>query len=210
MGRIRNSKRTQSRILAAAREEFARGGYRGGRLDAIARRAGVNKRMLYHYFNSKEGLFAAVLESSVDEEPADWQALRENALLRVWASLDSPVQPPGWEADLEALKKSQRAGQLPVELSPLFLQLALLGVEVLPLLLPQLVQEKGIGLDPSDVKNEERGKRFRRNGQRFKKALLDILARQAQQAPRDHKGKQRIRLETGSVERAARPSKEHT
>ncbi len=49
------------RILAAAQEEFARRGFDGARVDQIARRAGVNKQLLFYYFHSKRGLFHAVL-----------------------------------------------------------------------------------------------------------------------------------------------------
>jgi AcrR family transcriptional regulator len=37
-------------------------GYAGARVDVIAERAGLNKRMLYHYFGDKTGLYRAVLE----------------------------------------------------------------------------------------------------------------------------------------------------
>jgi len=53
---------TRRRILSAAIEEFSRGGFAGARVDAIARRAETNERMLYYYYGSKEKLFLAVLE----------------------------------------------------------------------------------------------------------------------------------------------------
>lgn len=53
----------RSDILAAAEREFASAGYSGARIERIASRAGVNKQLLFHYFNSKSGLFAAVLGS---------------------------------------------------------------------------------------------------------------------------------------------------
>lgn len=49
------------RIVAAAREEFSRRGFDGARVEQIARRAGVNKQLLFYYFHSKRGLFSAVL-----------------------------------------------------------------------------------------------------------------------------------------------------
>ncbi|HYK83159.1 MAG TPA: TetR/AcrR family transcriptional regulator [Gemmatimonadales bacterium] len=55
------------RIIAAAREEFARRGFDGARVDQIARRAGVNKQLLFYYFHSKRGLFAAVLARGAGE-----------------------------------------------------------------------------------------------------------------------------------------------
>ena len=55
------------RIVAAAREEFARRGFAGARVEQIARRAGVNKQLLFYYFHSKRGLFHAVLAQSAGE-----------------------------------------------------------------------------------------------------------------------------------------------
>lgn len=53
---------SQQRILAAATEVFAAQGLDGARVDEIAERAGINKRMLYHYFGNKDDLFGAVLD----------------------------------------------------------------------------------------------------------------------------------------------------
>lgn len=58
----RDPSRTREAILAAAQDEFASKGLSGGRVDAIARRSRANKRMIYHYFGDKEGLYLAVLE----------------------------------------------------------------------------------------------------------------------------------------------------
>src|SRR5258708_452167 len=54
--------KTRAAILQAALEEFAHEGPAGARTDEIARRAGVNKALLYYYFKDKEGLYAAALE----------------------------------------------------------------------------------------------------------------------------------------------------
>jgi AcrR family transcriptional regulator len=61
---MRDPERTRAAILAAALQEFALKGYGGARIDAIAMRAGANKRMLYHYFGDKDALYLAVLESA--------------------------------------------------------------------------------------------------------------------------------------------------
>ena len=55
------------RIVAAAREEFARRGFAGARVDQIARRAGVNKQLLFYYYRSKRGLFQAVLAQTAGD-----------------------------------------------------------------------------------------------------------------------------------------------
>lgn len=62
--RRRQPSATPASILAAAGAEFAAKGLAGARVDQIARRAGVNKRMLYHYFGNKEALWLAVLEQA--------------------------------------------------------------------------------------------------------------------------------------------------
>ncbi len=53
---------TRERIITAARDEFADVGIDGARVDRIARRAGVNKAMLYYHFHSKEQLYEAVVK----------------------------------------------------------------------------------------------------------------------------------------------------
>jgi TetR/AcrR family transcriptional regulator len=53
---------TRSRILDAALTEFAANGLAGARTESIATAAGVNKALLYYYFESKEKLYAATLE----------------------------------------------------------------------------------------------------------------------------------------------------
>ncbi|MBV9582859.1 MAG: TetR/AcrR family transcriptional regulator [Chloroflexi bacterium] len=55
-----HGERTRARILSAARKEFARSGYAGARIDAIARRAGVNKSLIFYYFQNKDALSRAV------------------------------------------------------------------------------------------------------------------------------------------------------
>ena len=62
--RQRDADRSQQTILAAAREEFHQHGLGGARVDSIAERAGVDKKLLYYYFESKDKLFQAVLEDT--------------------------------------------------------------------------------------------------------------------------------------------------
>lgn len=62
--RIRDAEATKARILKAAQNEFAKNGFGGARVDVIADKATANKRMLYHYFGSKEKLFQTVLENA--------------------------------------------------------------------------------------------------------------------------------------------------
>src|SRR5690242_11619467 len=62
--RKRQPVETRRNILESATAEFAAKGLAGARVDEIAGRAGVSKRMLYHYFGNKEALWLAVLESA--------------------------------------------------------------------------------------------------------------------------------------------------
>ena len=93
-------------ILTAAFEEFSQNGLAGARVDLVARRAGVNKRMLYHYFTDKLGLFREVIRrrmtdrtrwlSAAPEDPAEmahyWYSLMWNDLdwirLLEWEALE--------------------------------------------------------------------------------------------------------------------------
>jgi TetR/AcrR family transcriptional regulator len=56
------SAETRTRILEAAIREFSEHGLAGARTEQIAVAAGVNKALLYYYFESKEKLYAAALE----------------------------------------------------------------------------------------------------------------------------------------------------
>ena len=75
--------KTRAAILKAALEEFSHEGAAGARTDQIARRAGVNKALLYYYYKDKEGLYAAALEEAFS-----------GASARIMAALDTPGLPP--------------------------------------------------------------------------------------------------------------------
>jgi TetR/AcrR family transcriptional regulator len=75
--------KTRAAILKAALEEFSHEGVAGARTDQIARRAGVNKALLYYYFKDKEGLYASALEEVFSGLSA-----------RIMATLESPGLPP--------------------------------------------------------------------------------------------------------------------
>lgn len=60
-------KNTSERIMAAALKEFAAYGLAGARVDRIARRAGVNKAMIYYHFSSKEKLYDSIIAGKIKE-----------------------------------------------------------------------------------------------------------------------------------------------
>lgn len=61
----RRKKERPEEITAAAFEEFSRQGYAATRVEAVAKRAGVSKGLLYLYFKTKEELFKAVVRGVV-------------------------------------------------------------------------------------------------------------------------------------------------
>jgi AcrR family transcriptional regulator len=98
---------TRARILTAALDEFAAAGRAGARVDRIAARSGVNKRMIYHYFGNKDGLYAALLErrlSGLEATLGDWLDGRatddpDHVRLLMWEALESGRGPVVREDD---------------------------------------------------------------------------------------------------------------
>src|SRR4029453_968170 len=80
---VRDPQRTRDRILAAALAEFSSEGFAGARVARIARRAKINKRMLYHYFGNKEDLF----RESFDRKPQERAGWITQAPAELGASL---------------------------------------------------------------------------------------------------------------------------
>jgi TetR/AcrR family transcriptional regulator len=66
VGQSDRSAETRTKILEAALGEFAAHGLAGARTEQIATAAGVNKALLYYYFESKEKLYLAALELSAE------------------------------------------------------------------------------------------------------------------------------------------------
>ena len=62
--RTRDPEAVKADILEAAIAEFGEKGLAGARVDEIAAATRTSKRMIYYYFESKEGLYLAALEAS--------------------------------------------------------------------------------------------------------------------------------------------------
>src|SRR5204863_3952029 len=97
----RKPERSQERILAAAFHEFASKGFAGARVDRIAARAGINKRMLYHYFGNKEGLFREVLRRKMTERQAWGMATPDDPVASLPYWLELACKDPEWIRLLE-------------------------------------------------------------------------------------------------------------
>ena len=107
----RDPEARKAQILTAAANVFAREGYGGGRVDAIAEQALVNKRMLYHYFGDKAGLFDAVIAdqlpvlcSFIRGEAS--QEVRPQQLERLWRLLAWDALRPSPAASVQSLRAS--------------------------------------------------------------------------------------------------------
>jgi AcrR family transcriptional regulator len=73
-GRRPGGQDTRSLILTAARAEFRDRGYTAATIRQVAKRAGVDPALVYHYFADKAGLFVASISL-----PADPRAVQEQA-----------------------------------------------------------------------------------------------------------------------------------
>jgi AcrR family transcriptional regulator len=87
VAKTRDAERSRAIILVAALEEFACFGLGGARIDRIAERSKLNKRLIYYYFSDKDSLFQAVLESAYEqiresEKKLHLQALEPSAAIR--------------------------------------------------------------------------------------------------------------------------------
>jgi AcrR family transcriptional regulator len=162
----RDPQRTRERILAAALREFSARGLAGARVDRIARRARINKRMLYHYFGNKDGLFREIMRRKLAEravwasaapddpggtltqwfrlacEDADWVRLIEWEALAVGDGplLSEAERRRAFQGGVAKLRAVQAKGLLPPALDPRHLLLSMLGLTTFPLAFPQITR----------------------------------------------------------------------
>jgi AcrR family transcriptional regulator len=165
----RDPEATKARILAAAVREFSAKGISGARVDAIAARARTNKRMIYYYFGSKDGLFREILRQQLAARHAQHPTLdelswSERLVARQALTLTIPdyVRLLMWEAletgsrkkpvineeeraavfdDLrERIVAAQEAGELPREIDPGQMVLSELAMTMFPVAFPQITR----------------------------------------------------------------------
>lgn len=203
---MRDPERTRERILAAALQEFAAKGLSGARVDAIAEQAGVNKRMLYHYFGHKDDLFRAVMQRTNDrrmqlakQAPADptdnlpyfYQAFCSDVdyiRLVEWEALEfsdgavigEPERRASLAGGVARLRRAQAQGALGPDLDPELAFLAALALTSFPVAFPQFVRLI-TGLSPTDP-------RFRRRWTAFLGQMAWHMATAAAPSPADPAG----------------------
>ncbi|HUA35957.1 MAG TPA: TetR family transcriptional regulator [Candidatus Binataceae bacterium] len=182
----RDLERTREKILAAAASEFAAKGLAGARVDAIARRARVNKQMLYYCFGSKRELYRIVLSSKLTARTHFLDALPNNieeALLHIFdhstADIDF-VRMLQWEAleptgdarlvaqderralflkGIEKFSQAQRQGFIPADVDPRHLLISFIACSVFPLAFRQMIHLL-TGLEPTDPKFRRQRRQF--------------------------------------------------
>jgi TetR/AcrR family transcriptional regulator len=166
---VRNPDRTRRRILEAAFREFSERGEAGARVDVIARRARINKRMLYHYFGDKRGLYRAMVRHKIHGRINSVAAAQSPGLDVVsniglwfrqncqdadwikhlaWESLQSTRNTVVDEAERRRLsrravslvKERQVGGLIRRDLSANFLHLAKVSLTMFPMALPQMAR----------------------------------------------------------------------
>jgi TetR/AcrR family transcriptional regulator len=198
--RIRDAERTRRGILDAARREFGTKGFDGARVDAIARRARVNKGLIFYYFQSKEELFRVLSEERIAStvpthaEPIAWplflfaQQAETLDWVRyfVWEGLTfDPDQPASlhqhelrstsFRQVVEKVRRQQTAGALPAGLDANQLTFFLYVLGVYPYLLPQMAY-----LITGHAPNQAE---FRVGYEHFIRDLAGLLARPDPGAP---------------------------
>jgi AcrR family transcriptional regulator len=149
-GKQRQKLATQRKLLAAAREEFQRYGFSGGRVDRIAEMAGVNKRSIYMYFGDKAGLFDAVIRenrnavgAAVKFDASDlpayalrlyeyWQTHPESVRLFWWRNLErestTDVEEAAYSGMVADIGATQRTGGVDPAIPPAHLFAFVLGL----------------------------------------------------------------------------------
>jgi AcrR family transcriptional regulator len=100
-GRWRSGAESRQRILDAARALFREHGYGGTTVRAVATEAGVDPAMVFYFFGTKQGLFAAAIEMSPQLPPAiesiftgDLDGLGERLVRTLVENLDASDRAP--------------------------------------------------------------------------------------------------------------------
>ena len=151
-GRRPGAPDTRAEVLAAARASFAEKGFRGTTIRAVAAAAGVDPALVHHYFGTKDDLFVAALQVSVDprEVLAPVVAAGPDGagerLLRTFLSVwDDPELQPGLVALARSMMADDTAGLvrdgfLPVVVGPVLAGLVTDRPEVrVPLVASQVI-----------------------------------------------------------------------
>ena len=157
---------TAERIADAAALEFAERGVHGVRMEHVARRAGVNKALVYRHFGDKETLYAETLRRELAKRRTLLDSLPESLeeMLVFWSRqqradadfirlvvreglqddgnppVESDARAAYYERQVDMLRRMQEEGRLRDDLEPRALFFALLTLTVAPVVLPQILR----------------------------------------------------------------------
>ncbi len=67
MTKQRDANKSKNMIISSAMNLFAKDGYDGVSVDLIAKNAGINKAMIYYYFENKAKLYEVVVKNLLDK-----------------------------------------------------------------------------------------------------------------------------------------------
>src|SRR5260370_38468975 len=111
MRKDRDLERTREALFKAGLAEFSAKGLAGARTEVIGRRAGVNKRMLFYCFGSKQGLYREVLKRKLQEKERVIQSLPDDMVGGLLQMYDEGCADLDWVRMLEweALASTNRA-----------------------------------------------------------------------------------------------------
>ena len=123
---MNNPELIKEKILLAAEDIFAEKGFAGTRVDEIAKLSGVNKRLIYVLFDSKEAIYKTVLNRVysrlVDMEISQNMHLSADEILRqkIFSTFDFLVKNPNFVSlvmyeNLNKAKYIDSAGIIPIK-----------------------------------------------------------------------------------------------
>lgn len=182
MGKIRDAERTRKKILEAAKEDFFENGYNGARIESIAKRAGVNKQLIYHYFKGKEDLINETIANFISTVPpvnlilpanpaqiasfrykVNQEYLMDFLKFTAWEAIEKiPPNSNGEDTRkkvlhsyVEDMRSKQEIGVVPEHLDPALITLMLSSLTIYPLLYGN-VTRLITGLEPEDPKFQDK------------------------------------------------------
>jgi TetR/AcrR family transcriptional regulator len=184
---LTNGHRRQA-IVEAGIGEFSTKGFSGARINTIARKAKVNKQLIYYYFDSKVGLYEAVLGHLIrrweermeagDPHPSVSVAAKAHTdrllgqggteWIRFWLWEALQMTSHGRDVDrarvwarwVTVFQHAQKSGEISTDYDPKMVALAMNSVIVTPYMTP-LITKLITGMDP--------------NTESFKKKQADLV-----------------------------------
>lgn len=126
---------TRSKLISAAREEFAARGYADSSMDDLTAAAGLTRGALYHHFGGKKGLLEAViaqidsemigrLSVIINEAGTTWDGFLDESIAYIQMALEPEIQrivlldgpavlgdPSQWPSQSACMRSTQRSIQ---------------------------------------------------------------------------------------------------